>query len=423
MNYSDAMDFIGQFTKSGGPIMDLSRAQQLMDSLGHPEKQLRFVHVAGTNGKGTTVEFVSEALMDAGYTVGQFTSPFILRYNDRIRVNGVEIPDDELAEICETVAENAGQRRDFSQFEITMAIAMLFFLKKRCDVVVLEAGIGGLLDCTNVIPAPDVAVITSISLDHTALLGNTVEKIAAQKAGIIKPGCDVVIGGCLPDEAEKVIRDTCAANGVRLFRNDMKYTVSAGLEKPCVSSEFGDFHLKMNSVASWKNLGTALEVCLRLKERGFRLTKQNIISGFNRTKVLGRTEVIKGDPVVILDGGHNPEGVESLAETMHLFYGDSKKVFAVAGMIKSKDYRSCIEKIGEFASRVLTVDDFAPNAVPAQELAQLCGENAQAVGALTNAYKQATELAKAHGGAVLVCGSLYLVSQFAGSDMYRGDRK
>ena len=192
MNYNEAMNFVNSYSKSGKAVTDLSRARELMKRIGNPEKQLKFVHVAGTNGKGSTVEYISNALIYSGYKTGQFTSPFILHYADRIRINGQEIDEKSLCEIAEKV-KNSVADEEYSQFEITMAIALLWYAREKCDIVVLEAGIGGLLDCTNVIPPPVVAVITSISLDHTAILGDSVEKIAAQKAGIIKENSAVIL--------------------------------------------------------------------------------------------------------------------------------------------------------------------------------------------------------------------------------------
>ena len=206
------MGFINSYSKSGGRITDLSRAQELMEHIGEPEKKLRFIHIAGTNGKGSTVEYISGILINAGYRTGQFTSPYILRYNDRIRINGAEISDSALCRIAAYVKERVSDR-PYSQFEITMAIAMLWYLEQKCDVVVLETGIGGLLDSTNVIPPPLLSVITSVSLDHTSILGDTVEKIAAQKAGIIKPGSAVLLSIDNPESVYKVVSDTAERVG------------------------------------------------------------------------------------------------------------------------------------------------------------------------------------------------------------------
>ncbi|MBQ8959965.1 MAG: bifunctional folylpolyglutamate synthase/dihydrofolate synthase [Ruminococcus sp.] len=423
MNYFEAMDFIGEFTKSGAPIKDLSRAEELMRSVGDPQEKLRFVHIAGTNGKGTTVEFISEVLMEAGYTTGQFTSPYILRYNDRIRVNGTEISDEDLARICTEVAEKVGERRDYSQFEITMAIAMLYFLEKRCGIVVLEAGIGGLLDCTNVIPSPEVAVITSVALDHTDILGKTIKEIAVQKAGIIKPGCDVVTALSIPKEAYDVIKKVAGFYGADVYLSFFEQLAYYDDQGIAVQAGSKSYHLKMNSVAAWRDLSTALMVFEILKRRGFDISEDDISIGVGRARVIGRTEYFHGDPDVILDGSHNMEGVDALERTLNFYTDGHVPVITVAGMIRSKDYHSCIERIAGFSCAVLTVDDFAPNAVPAEELAQLAGDDAYPYDSLEEAFLKAQDMARSVNGMVVVCGSLYLVSEFASSDMYRGDRK
>ncbi|MBQ9898664.1 MAG: bifunctional tetrahydrofolate synthase/dihydrofolate synthase, partial [Ruminococcus sp.] len=219
MNITETMSFINSYSKSGARVNDLSRARELMESIGNPEKRLRFVHIAGTNGKGSTLEYISNALIFSGHKTGQFTSPYILRYTDRIRINGQEIDEQSLCEIAETV-RSAVQDRPYSQFEITMAIAFLWFEREKCDVVVLETGIGGLLDCTNIIPPPLLSVITSVSLDHTALLGSTVEEIARQKAGIIKPGSAVIVSEDNPENVRKIAAQTAQDTGAELVPNE-----------------------------------------------------------------------------------------------------------------------------------------------------------------------------------------------------------
>lgn len=207
MNFQECMKFVNSYSKSGKPVTDLSRAERLMKLVGNPEKRLDFIHVAGTNGKGSTVEYISNALIYSGYKVGQFTSPFVLHYTDRIRINGREIDEKSFCEICEFI-KNRIDNQPYSQFEITMAIAMWWFEMEGCDIVVLEAGIGGLLDCTNVIESPLLCIITSISLDHTAILGDTVEKIAEQKTGIIKEKSITILSADNNKSISKIIRKT-----------------------------------------------------------------------------------------------------------------------------------------------------------------------------------------------------------------------
>ena len=190
------MEFISGFSKQGGKVRDLNRIKSLLKAVGNPEKSLKFVHIAGTNGKGSMAQMFSEIFIDAGYKTGLFTSPYIIEYNDRIQINGQNISDEEIEIISNEirpVVESLEGDTDFSQFEITQTIAFLYFAKMQCDIVVLETGVGGLLDSTNVIEAPLVSVIGSVSYDHTAVLGNTLEEIAFQKAGIIKPKCPCVL--------------------------------------------------------------------------------------------------------------------------------------------------------------------------------------------------------------------------------------
>ncbi len=201
MNYCEAMSYIESFSKLGKPVSSLARFERIMDALGNPQKEMNFVHVAGqegmrilhvagTNGKGSTVRMIAETLTRSGYRTGEFTSPYIRVYNDRMRIDGVNISDDELAEIVTQIRPIIDDlSTDCSQFEITTAIAFIYFKAKKCSIVVMETGLGGLLDCTNIIEKSCVSVITSISPDHTAILGDTVEKIARHKAGIIKQGC------------------------------------------------------------------------------------------------------------------------------------------------------------------------------------------------------------------------------------------
>ena len=222
MNYCEAMKYIDGFSKLGKPVTSLARFERIMDALGNPQNGMNFVHVAGTNGKGSTVRMIAETLTAAGYRTGEYTSPYIRVYNDRIRIDGVNIADEELAEIVTQIKPIIDDlSTDCSQFEITTAIAFIYFRAKGCSIVVLETGLGGLLDCTNIIESPRVSVITSISLDHTAILGDTEEKIARHKAGIIKQGCPVVISPSQSREAYAVVYRTAAQFESKLVTPDM----------------------------------------------------------------------------------------------------------------------------------------------------------------------------------------------------------
>ncbi|MBQ2581431.1 MAG: bifunctional folylpolyglutamate synthase/dihydrofolate synthase, partial [Ruminococcus sp.] len=263
---NSGMEFINQFTHSGKPVTDLSRIRRLLGALGDPQDKLAFVHIAGTNGKGSVAEMFNRIFISAGLKTGCFTSPFILRYNDRIRIDGCDIPDSELSQIAETVSkavDELPEKDDFSQFEITQAIAFLYFVKHACDIVVLETGLGGLLDCTNVITSPLLTVITTIDLDHTAILGDTVAQIAAQKAGIIKPGVPCVLSANNPDEAVDVVRAAAQKNGSQLVIPDITTAVVTHADHFGSRFEYGgqQYTLSMAGMHQVTNALTVIEGC------------------------------------------------------------------------------------------------------------------------------------------------------------------
>jgi len=412
MNINECMDFINSYSKSGGKITDLSRAEELMKSIGNPEKRLKFVHIAGTNGKGSTVEYISNALIFSGYKTGQFTSPFILRYNDRIRINGTEIDDRSLCEIAEYVKERTAQR-EYSQFEITMAIALLWYEREKCDIVVLETGIGGLLDCTNVIPPPLLSVITSVSLDHTAILGDTVEKIAVQKAGIIKRGSAVLVSADNQGSTVQTAKSTAERVKAEFIENE-----------PCVPAFDGGlvspfryrnitYIPKMFGLHQYYNAQTALTACVYLRKHGFDIPDENIKRSVEETQVKARVQYIENSPPVIVDGGHNPSGVGMLSLVLMYLSTRNKKIYTVMGMIDSKDYQDCIKIIAPHSDLIFAVDGFAPNAVPSENIEDIAGFYTEVkTGTLDDAVKQAEQLALQNNGIVVVCGSLYLASEY-----------
>lgn len=411
MDINECMEFINSYSKSGGRITDLSRAQELMERIGSPEKKLRFVHIAGTNGKGSTVEYISGILINAGYRTGQFTSPFIRRYNDRIRINGAEISDSELCEIAAYVRERVSDR-PYSQFEITMAIAMLWYVQEKCDVVVLETGIGGLLDSTNVIPPPLLSVITSVSLDHTGILGDTVEKIAAQKAGIIKPGSAVLLSADNPDSVKRVVSETAEKKGAEYIGPHGELSIDSNEPAGVAFTYKGEhFRTAMPGAHQAYNAVSAIEACRFLRTKGFAITDEDIAAGISGARIAARQQYLPGDPPVLVDGGHNPGGVDSLAGTLRTIR-QKRSIYAVLGMVDSKDYRSCAETISELADRIYTVDGFAYNSVPAVVLAECLGDNAEACTSLRDAVRKASEKALEDDGIVVVCGSLYLASEY-----------
>ena len=421
MDISETMSFINSFSKSGKPVKDLSRAEELMQRIGNPEKQLKFVHIAGTNGKGSTVEYISNALILSGYRTGQFTSPFIRRYNDRIRINGVEIDDDSLCEIADFVRQKAVSP-DYSQFEITMAIALLWFLREKCDIVIFECGIGGLLDCTNVIPPPLLAVITSISLDHTALLGDTAEKIAEHKAGIIKKGSITILSADNSKSVAKIVKKT--AERKRSFfvqpvdscikRCDTLSTTYFTYKQAFRTHRY---RLSMAGVCQVYNAVTAIEACFWLRNRyGFEIPRENIEKSLEMTCVKGRMQYIhnEGKPTVLVDGGHNPAGIQNLAVELTGWKNIGKKLYVIMGMVNTKDFEYGVKTVSGLAEKMFCVDDFSANSVASGRMAEIAGEytEAEICGSLPEALKMANALAVEYDDLVVVCGSLYLASEY-----------
>lgn len=410
MNIFETMNYINSFSKLGEPIKDLSRFKKIMDALGNPQEKIYFVHVAGTNGKGSTVRMISGVLINAGYKTGEYTSPFIKVYNDRMRINGIMISDDELCEIVTQIHPIIDSLDiNCSQFEITTAIAFIYFAAKKCDVVVLETGLGGLLDCTNIIKKPIVSVITSISLDHTAILGDNIDAIARQKAGIIKLGCPVVVSPNQHRDAYAVLYSTAIANGTRLKSPNTEllkiqkcdYTGNEFIYKGI------PYQTKMLGAHQLDNALTAIETCRVLKKRGFpKISYLNIRYGIREAQVLSRCQVVKSDkPFIMIDGAHNPDGMKALADFIRDIPKEPKVM--VCGMMEDKDWETAIGFITRYIDYGICVDGFAPKTVFAPKLADkfIKGETSS----LKNAVAKAAKLAGEHG-MVIVAGSLYLAS-------------
>lgn len=428
MNFNECMEFVNSFSKSGKPVTDLSRARELMRLVGNPQNRLDFIHVAGTNGKGSTVEYISNALIYSGYTVGQFTSPFVLHYTDRIRINGKEIDEKSFCEICEFIKKRIDDQ-PYSQFEITMAIAMWWFEMEGCDIVVLEAGIGGLLDCTNIIEPPVLSVITSISLDHTAILGDTVEKIAVQKAGIIKENSAVVLSMDNKKSVIDIVRNTAQEKNAEFIMpeyQNFKYLAMESDGNPFIYKK-EQYKTAMFGFHQPKNAVTAIEACHYLMKKGFIVPEYAIRKSIETTQVKARVQYVDGNPPVIVDGGHNPAGISALWFVLDNIKLKYKKIYTVMGMVDSKDYIKGVQKISGVSDSIFFVDDFAPNAVPARKLIKIIANynvklckmspeihisDFESCKSLSEAVEKAKSLAIENNGIVVICGSLYLASEY-----------
>jgi len=264
MNFSECMEYISSYDRKGRRISDLSRARALMDLVGNPQDSLKFIHIAGTNGKGSMAQMFSEILTAEGYKTGLFTSPFLIEYSDRIRINGENIPKDRLCETVEKLKpllESCELRNDFSQFEITQAIAFSYFLHEKCDVVVLETGLGGLVDCTNVIKNPLVTVIGSVSYDHTAILGETLEEIATQKAGIIKKNCPCILSAGNDMRVVRTVREYAMAMESQLCIPNLSLlkVLQMGITGSVFSYKGAEYEISMQGLHQVSNAITVLD--------------------------------------------------------------------------------------------------------------------------------------------------------------------
>lgn len=410
MDIKETMNYLNSFSKLGKPVKNLLRFAKIMRALGNPQEKLKFVHVAGTNGKGSTVRMIAGALTKAGYRTGEFTSPYIYVYNDRIRIDGLNISDNELTEIVTLMKPIIdGLDTECSQFEITTAIAFLYFAAKKCDVVVLEAGLGGLLDCTNIINESCASVITSISLDHTAILGNTVAEIAQQKAGIIKADCPVVLATSQQREAYDVVYEKAMELGsafvtpnkdrLKVEQSDYRGNRFTYKDMAYATTMVGRHQID--------NALTAVETLNILKKSGFdKLTYVHIYEGIKSAQVASRCQVIRQDkPLIMIDGAHNPDGMRALAEFVKTVPKSPK--ILVCGMMQDKDWNTAISYIAEQVDKAVCVEGFAPKTVAADKLAAVFADGTTSD--IESAVSKAIELAGTDG-MVIVAGSLYLAS-------------
>ena len=411
-NADEAINYIHSVCWKGS-IPGLSRTQNLLALMGNPHNDLKYVHIAGTNGKGSTAAMTASILQKAGYRVGLYTSPYIYRFNERMQVNGEPITDKELVDITAWVRPLAQSMEESpTEFELVSCIAFEYFKRNACDIVVLEVGMGGALDSTNVIPAPEVAVITNIGLDHTEVLGNTVEEIAKTKSGIFKPGCDAVIYRGAPS-VEAVFEQECAAKDIPLHKADFD-----GLELIDHSLEGQTFHcgarknirLPLLGDHQLHNASVVLSVADALIARGWNITEENIYDGIASVSWPGRFDIVNKDPLFIIDGGHNPQCIEALVKNIQDYLAD-KSVIALTGVLADKDYADMYKPVMELVKEFVCITPPNPRKLDANLLAQYlreAGATATPCDSIADGVRTAMEKA-GNNGVVLCFGSLYTI--------------
>ena len=406
----------------------LERITELLNRMGRPQDKLKFVHVAGTNGKGSTCAYVASILQAAGYTTGLFTSPYIITFEERIRVNGQNIPLDELREVTLFVREHAEAMFDESgehptEFELMTAVAFEHFARSGCDIVVCEVGMGGRLDSTNVIEAPEACVIVRIGLDHTEFLGDTLAAVASEKAGIIKPGSPVVVYPQDDASAEEAIRAKAAECGSPVFAPDFgKLEIGKVGADGLRSFAYGGLACKTRLLGSYQayNAAMAIEVARVLGNRGWNVDDEVIARGVQDTSWPGRFEVVQAQQdcrAVVVDGGHNPQGAQVLADSLADVFSGQRIVFLMS-VLADKDYRAMIRSVAPLgsawvcvtspnAARALSGDDLA---AAIREEAGMPGLTVEVADGFASGLARAKELAGPEG-VVCAWGSLYSISE------------
>ena len=418
MTYEMALEKIHSLLTFGSrPGLD--RILTLLDRMGNPQDKLKYVHIAGTNGKGSVCAMLSSVLVSAGYKTGLFISPYITDFRERIQINNEMISKEELVSAVESTFPLVEQLHSegiiITEFEYVNALQFYIHSKAECDVVVLETGMGGLLDCTNVIKPPLCSVITTIGLDHTAVLGDTIEEIAKQKCGILKSGSYAVTSN-QETEAMTIIEDTVKNLNIPLSKSDdIEITViREEINQNIFEYKGNEITLNLAGSFQLENAKTALCAIEVLRQNNILgITDEHIKSGFANAINPARLELLSKNPIILLDGAHNPNGIESLKVSLNKFLANTE-IICVTGMLADKDIDSSIKLLKGVFSEVITVPVNNPRAMSSQELAEKFSPHFDKVTAFDSAeigFDTAYKKAKEENKAIVVCGSLYLAGE------------
>ena len=393
----------------------LERTQDLLALMGNPEKKLKFVHIAGTNGKGSTAAMTANILKEAGYRVGLFTSPCIYKFNERIQVNGQHISDQDLADVTNFVRPLAASMADHpTEFELVSCIGFEYFARQNCEIVVLEVGMGGAWDSTNVIEVPEIAVLTNIGLDHTDFLGTTLEEIAETKSGILKEGGDAILYPGQP-EVEATVERICKERNVNLQKADFDSIrlISHSLEGQVFDhgNRLG-LQLPLLGVHQLHNAAMVLTIADTLIAKGYHITEEHIRQGIATVTWPGRFDIARKDPLFIIDGGHNPQCIEALVENIKDYLA-GRKVIALTGVLADKDYAEMYKPAMPLIEEFVCITPPSPRRLDAGLLAQYLmeqGVKATPCQTIPEGVKTAMEKA-GQEGVVLCFGSLYSIGE------------
>lgn len=417
MQYEEAVHYVHSLLRFGVKP-GLERMRALMEALGNPQDRLRFAHVAGTNGKGSTCTMLAGILQASGYKTGLFTSPYVIEFRERMQINGQMVPREVFADVIgriKPVADRLAKREmQPTEFEVITAAAFLYFAQEGCEIVVLEVGLGGRLDSTNLIKTPLVSVITSVSMDHMNVLGDTIEEIAAEKCGIIKRGGITVV---YPEQDRRVFN---ILYHTAILQSNVLITQNMGdvrIEAEKITGTdivYNGLHIHIPLIGAHQvgNCMTAVLAAEALRSRGLRrITGKTIVSGIAGARAPARLEAFPTRPLVLLDGGHNADGIRCLAQAVRQFLA-GRRIIAVIGMMADKAHDAAAREIAPLCAEVITTTPSNPRALPAgqlaREMAPYCG-SVWAEEKPEEAFLRALREARPED-AVLVCGSFYLAS-------------
>lgn len=411
MTLDQALQYIhGQYHKAKP---GLQRIGELLGKLGDPQKKLKFIHIAGTNGKGSTAAMTASILTCAGYKTGLFTSPYLYRFNERMQIDGRQIPDAAVARLTAQVKAVADTMADPpTEFEVVCAMGFLYFLEENCDLVVLECGMGGEKDATNIIPSPEVAVITNIGLDHTEALGDTLEKIAAAKAGIVKEGSRAVIYRSTP-AVEAVLEGVCGEKRVPLRRADFESVAlrSASLEGQVFDcGGYAGLELPLLGAHQLYNGAVVLAIVEELRQSGWHVQEDQIRQGLKQVVWPGRFDIVGRNPLFIIDGGHNPQCMDALVQNVK-DYLPGKRIIALTGVLTDKDYGDMYRPMMPLVEEFVCVTPDNPRKLEGSQLAgylRAAGARAEAFSTVAQGVAYAKDRA-GEDGVVLCFGSLYTI--------------
>lgn len=365
INYETATEYLKKISISK---LGLDRTSELCERLGNPQNKTNIIHVAGTNGKGSFCTMLSAVLREAGYKVGGFLSPALTKVTDSFRINGNEISCEDFAEIMTDIIPHCEAMYDKpTEFEVLTALAFELFARKNCDIAVIECGMGGDTDATNVISSPLLSIITNIAIDHAGFLGNTVQEIASHKAGIIKPGRPVLYGGN-NNEARTIISDIAEKNHspIKITNHNNMRNVKSSLYG--ISADFQELHIETRMTGTYQpyNIANVLTAVEMLRNEGLNIPENAVKSGLLSAKIHGRFELISENPLIIFDGSHNPDGIKQTADSIKKYF--NKKIVLLIGVMADKDYELYPKMLGKYIDRVYTVKPDNPRALDANTL-------------------------------------------------------